>query len=93
MPGARQGINRPPDSRSWASPLHPPLHREALNHQGLNGVASVELRWGLGSPGPHLNLAYGFLVLLVSRLEEGFSLMDQVAQVFILLGKENKGDN
>lgn len=56
-------------------------------------MASVEMRWGLGSPGPHLNLAYGFLVLLVSRLEEGFSLMDQVAQVFILLGKENKGDN
>lgn len=42
---------------------------------------------GLHVPSPHLDLTYRFLVLLVSRLEEGFGLVDQVAQVFLLLGK------
>lgn len=36
----------------------------------------------------YLDLANRLLVLLVSRLEEGLGLMDQVAQVFFLLGRQ-----
>lgn len=40
----------------------------------------------------HLDLADRLLILLVSRLEEGFGLVDQVAQVFLLLEKRNRVD-
>ena len=42
---------------------------------------------------PHLNLADRLLVLLVPRLEEGLGLVDQIAQVFLLLGKRNRADS
>lgn len=44
-------------------------------------------------PSPHLDLAYGLLILLVPRLEERLSLVDQVAQIFLLLGRQNTGDS
>lgn len=59
-----------------------------MSIQDLNYATPERLHSRLHGLSAYLNLAYSFLVLLVSRLEEGFSLMDQVAQVFFLLGTQ-----
>lgn len=65
-----------------------------MSTQDLNyatpGRPPGRLRSRLLGLSAYLDLAYGLLVLLVSRLEEGFGLMDQVAQVFFLLGTQKR---
>lgn len=94
-PSTTQGIGRPLILKPVPAPGYQPLVTWQLIHWGggPNHVTSRSFPGGLHSLSPHLYLAYRLLVLLVSRLEEGFRLMDQVAQVFLLLGKQNKGDN
>ena len=65
------------------------LHVQASLHAAhFHILMKVSVHVALGCGQLQLNLAYGLLVLLVSRLEEGFGLMDQVAQVFFLLGAQ-----
>lgn len=93
-PSTTQGIGRPLILKPVPAPGYQPLATWPLIHWGgPNHVTSRSFPGGLHSLSPHLYLAYRLLVLLVSRLEEGFRLMDQVAQVFLLLRKQNKGDN
>ena len=82
-PTQRQPVNRKP-------PTHD-LVDAPLPHQPPAPSTAIETPLH-GSLRPHLDLANGFLVLLVSRLEEGFCFMDQVAQIFLLLGTQSKGD-
>lgn len=83
------GKRRPPTPR----PVPTLVHRHPRH--GASAGTDTALPWSVSrgppSPSPHLDLADRFLVLLVSRLEEGLCLMDQVAQILLLLGTQSKG--
>ena len=81
------------DRKPQAANSRPLVHRHTRH--GVSTVTDTSLHGGVSrgsqSPRSHLDLADRFLVLLVSCLEEGFCLMDQVAQILLLLGTQSKG--